>query len=451
MEAATTPAPLRPALTRALVDAWSMTSLDEHTGRPDDIQPWLRGWEEDQQPQTIVVWRKYLPVRTDGAAATKGDIEAFFEAAPPHASEKLETETSRVVDWLVKRATVVSGRSQKFSHSELDREDVAAYVLSAARDHRRTLKGHDLEDNKENKKKLKEDILPGATLVVDARLGGLSEDGMLVDDKSDTCPRVIDDGQEWLPPQDDKPVIRFRVRSVAGEASPESNGDWRERYRFITEQSDEGEAQRFLLVEKWRHDAETEDDRSVGHLQELTEHHAWTECKARALAQAIGLPDEYGDMLATAARLHDEGKQYLRWQRAAKVPLGKKIYAKTNKRMNTKLLDGYRHEFGSLPHAEKDGGLRALPAYLQELALHLVAAHHGWARPVISTSGCDVPPSVLEKRARDIALRFARLQKRWGAWGLAWWEALLRAADQQASRDNDERGKRLHRTTGESV
>ena len=36
------------------------------------------------------------------------------------------------------------------------------------------------------------------------------------------------------------------------------------------------------------------------------------------------------------------------------------------------------------------------------------------------------------------AMRFARLQKRWGPWVLAWWEALLRAADAQASRDNDE-------------
>ena len=67
----------------------------------------------------------------------------------------------------------------------------------------------------------------------------------------------------------------------------------------------------------------------------------------------------------------------------------------------------------------------------------LVAAHHGWARPVISTSGSDDPPSVLEERARDVTLRFARLQKQWGPWGLAWLEALLRAADQQASRDND--------------
>jgi CRISPR-associated endonuclease/helicase Cas3 len=45
---------------------------------------------------------------------------------------------------------------------------------------------------------------------------------------------------------------------------------------------------------------------------------------------------------------------------------------------------------------------------------------------------------LLEERARDVAMRFARLQKRWGPWGLAWWEALLRAADAQASRDNDE-------------
>ena len=444
---ATTPAPLRPALTRALVDAWSLTSLDKHTGRPDDIQPWLRGWEEDQQPQTTVVWRKYLPVCRDGTEATGKDVEAFFEAAPPHASEKLEAETYRVVDWLVKRATVASNHSQNFSHGGLGREEIAAYVLSSSRDYRRTLRGYDLEDNKENKKKLKEAILPGTTLVVDTRLCGLS-DGML-DEKSNCLPRAIDDGQEWLPPQDDKPVIRFRVRSVVGEESPTSDGDWRERYRFVTEQSDEGEAQRFLIVEKWRHDAETEDDRSVGHLQELTEHHAWTERKARALADAIGLPGEYTDMLATAARLHDEGKRHSRWQRAAQVPADGKCYAKTDRRMNTKLLDGYRHEFGSLPYAEEDAGFRALPNHLQELALHLVAAHHGWARPVISTGGCDVPPAVSENRARDIALRFARLQKRWGPWGLAWWEALLRAADQQASRDNDERGKRLNHDAGE--
>ena len=65
IDAATTPEPLRPALNRALVDAWSMTSLETHTGRPD-VAPWLRGWVEEM-PQTTIVWRTYLPVR-DGVA-----------------------------------------------------------------------------------------------------------------------------------------------------------------------------------------------------------------------------------------------------------------------------------------------------------------------------------------------------------------------------------------------
>lgn len=433
ISAATTPLPLRPALTRALVDAWSLTSLAEHTGRPDDIQPWLRGWEEDQQPQTTVIWRMHLPVRNNGNEGNETEIEAFFEAAPPHASEKLETETRRAADWFTKRAATVVGQPG----APFGRNDVVAYVLSSARDWRDTIRGGFSKDDLLKK-------FANATVVVDARFGGLSEDGMF-DDKAGHLPRVIDGdgGLEWLSSDDDVPAVQFRVRSVTGEESPELDGDWRERYRFTIKQSDEGEVQRFLLVEKWQHDAETEDDRSIGHLQELGEHHAWTESKARALADVIGLPSGYADMLAIASRLHDEGKRHWRWQRAAKVPPDKK-YAKTDKRMNTRLLDGYRHEFGSLAYAERDEGFKALPSHLQELALHLVAAHHGWSRPVISTSGCDAPPSVLEKRARDVALRFARLQKRWGPWALAWWEALLRAADQQASRANDERGKRLH-------
>ena len=459
MKKATTPAPLRPALTRALVDAWSMTSLDKHTGRPDDIQPWLRGWEEDQKPQTTVVWRKYLPVRRDGSEVPKKDIEAFFEAAPPHASEKLETETYRVVDWLIKHTKNLFGSNKATTSTNeanqplgdgsgqvppLRKEDIVAYALSPARDLRFVLKGHDFdndsEDKKERLKKLKESDLPGLTLVLDARFGGLSDAGML-NDEANSSLRVIDDGEDWLSVDNGKPAIRFRVGSVTREESSESSGDWRERFRFVTKLSEEGETERWLLVEKWRHDAETEDDRSVGCLQELDEHHVWTENKARTLAKQIGLSNDYANMLATAARLHDEGKRHGIWQRAAKAPRDGKIYAKTDRRMNTSLLDGYRHELGSLPYANKDAGFQALRPDLQELALHLVAAHHGWARPNISTSGCDDPPSVLEKRARDIALRFAQLQKQWGPWGLAWWEALLRAADQQASRDNDSLGR----------
>lgn len=92
--AASTQAPLRPALNRALVDAWSMTSLKVHTGRPE-IAPWLRGWVEDD-PQTSVIWRAHLPVMADGQPFRQEQIEEFFEAAPPSTNEQLDTESWRV-------------------------------------------------------------------------------------------------------------------------------------------------------------------------------------------------------------------------------------------------------------------------------------------------------------------------------------------------------------------
>jgi CRISPR-associated endonuclease/helicase Cas3 len=462
LDAATTPAPLRPALSRALVDAWSMTSLKEHTGRPE-IDPWLRGWIENDRPQTSVVWRTHMPVRTHGGAATRKEIEEFFEAAPPHASEILETETYRVVGWLTARAKALAAGSsggqpstplqdgEKGERPLIRSDDVVAVALTTAGDLRKTLRLKDLalgDDDKQTNKTRTQDLerfLAGATLIVDARIRGL-RDGLL-DDASEDVPRSVDDGKTWisngvldsggavLSPA--APVVRFRVRLAEAGHPPTVDAQWRERLRFATDRSEDGEPTRWLIVEKWRHDAATEEDRSAGRPQLLDEHQSWTEERARDLARRLHLPDMYVDMLAIAARLHDEGKQAKRWQRAFNAkPDG--VYAKTRGPVNTALLDGYRHEFGSLPFAEKAGRLRKLPDKLQDLALHLIAAHHGFARPVISIEGCeDAPPSALEERAREIAMRFARLQKRWGPWGLAWWEALLRAADQQASRDND--------------
>jgi CRISPR-associated endonuclease/helicase Cas3 len=201
--------------------------------------------------------------------------------------------------------------------------------------------------------------------------------------------------------------------------------------------SDDGEPGSWLVVEKWRSDSATEEDRAVGHPQLLDAHQKLAEQRARELAEQLGLPGQYAKMLVIAARLHDEGKKAKRWQRAFNAPEDG-IYAKTVGPLNVALLDGYRHEFGSLAVACRDCEFLKLPTELQELALHLIAAHHGFARPVISVSGCeDAPPSKLKERAREVALRFARLQRSWGVWGLAWWESLLRAADHQASRDND--------------
>ena len=68
------------------------------------MEPWLRGWVEDTL-QITVIWRKHLPVREGIAGwprttAERKEIQEFFEAALPHESEKLETESYRVASWL---------------------------------------------------------------------------------------------------------------------------------------------------------------------------------------------------------------------------------------------------------------------------------------------------------------------------------------------------------------
>jgi CRISPR-associated endonuclease/helicase Cas3 len=471
LDAATTSAPLRPALSRALVDAWSMTSLEEHTGRPE-IDPWLRGWIKDDRPQTAVVWRTHLPARTCSGrmvAVAKKEIETFFEAAPPHASEVLETETFLVVGWLTARALALMARSNdKTSTAPDDGEtnevtvegltlhpyDVVAVVLTRAGDRRRSFRLVDLTlpiDDKEAAKKTTKDLertLAGTTIVVDARMAGLT-DGLL-SDKADGVPRTCDDGDEWIPVATVAsseapriPIVGFRVRNVESGQHREGGTKWRECLRLVTEVSDDDDPVRCLIVEN----AATEERRSAGPPQLIDEHQEWAEKRARRLARELGLPDLYAAMLAVTASVHDEGKRTDRWQRAFNAKMDGQ-YAKTGGPINYARLEGYRHEFGSVPVAARTERLRALPDDLSDLALHLIAAHHGFARPVIGTNGCDDLPQsapALEERAREVALRFARLQKRWGPWGLAWWESLLRAADQQASRDNDNRDSSLVR------
>jgi CRISPR-associated endonuclease/helicase Cas3 len=433
------PMTLRPALNRALVDAWSMTSLPEHTGRPE-IEPWLRGWVDDE-PQTTIVWRKHLPVRTTPAPSTR-EIEEYFEAAPIHLSETLETETRRVANWLQARAGKLCGA--------LLQNDVAGILLTLDGKHVRNLQVQDLAGDSKDGKKRHEEIqrtLVARTLVIDADFGGL-KDGLLNEDAADV-PVVDDDDANWIATDDGNPLIRFRIseRTAEDAAHPDPGNEWRENLRFDLERGADGETTRWLSIQKWRDTSNTENDRAEGRPQSLAEHQSWTAVRARALGERLGLPADYIRTLSIAGRLHDEGKKGRNWKRAFHVDHYAKALgipghplAKTP-RFNWTLLEGYRHEFGSLPYAEADAEFQTLPEELRKLALHLIAAHHGHARPLIDIRGCDdAPPSVLEERAREVALRYAHMQKNWGPWGLAWWEALLRAADAQASRANDERG-----------
>jgi CRISPR-associated endonuclease/helicase Cas3 len=73
---------------------------------------------------------------------------------------------------------------------------------------------------------------------------------------------------------------------------------------------------------------------------------------------------------------------------------------------------------------------------MQDLVLHLIAAHHGRGRPHFPKDEVFDPDSKGTEDsaiAAEVPRRFARLQRKYGRWGLAYLESLLRAADYAAS------------------
>jgi CRISPR-associated endonuclease/helicase Cas3 len=429
---ASSPTPLRPALTRPLVDAWSMTSLREHTGRPK-IEPWLRGWVEEDRPQTQVAWRTHLPVHLNGKAQealSSKDVSRYFEAAPVHVSEILETEADRVLSWIEARAK--SLLKMKADEQVLSSDDTIGFLLDAS---------GEVEDNplrlgdfvfESGDKRAKDNLkrrLAHHLLVLNARVGGLRENGLL-DQSITTAVHTADEGQDWMPFKEGSPIIRFKILR-----EKTSDPQWLPNARLPLNEDEGTPATEWLFIYKWKGSGGGEDDRSVSDPQELAIHQQSAERCMRRMADALQLPTDLSRALCLAALIHDEGKDCDRWQDAFNAPREGRPYAKTEGPISQAKLGGFRHELLSMIRARENDAWKTLPSDLQGLVLHLIAAHHGFARPLIGIESCDdFPPSLLGDEAVGIALRFAKLQKQWGPWGLAWLESILRAADQQASR-----------------
>jgi CRISPR-associated endonuclease/helicase Cas3 len=186
---------------------------------------------------------------------------------------------------------------------------------------------------------------------------------------------------------------------------------------------------------------------------------------ARRFGAGVGLPVPLIEDLALAARLHDVGKSDPRFQamlhggnswaaQAAGVLLAKSGDLPTSRRESRRASreSGYpaggRHELLSVRLIESVPGLLE-PAHDGELVLHLVASHHGLCRPFAPVVFDREPVTVedtilghrmsassatgLERLDSGVSERFWRLVRRYGWWGLAWLEALMRLADHRCS------------------
>ena len=172
-----------------------------------------------------------------------------------------------------------------------------------------------------------------------------------------------------------------------------------------------------LPVRAWKGD-----NARTRHAVGLAEHLRGVGEKALVLARACGLPETLAESVAEAARLHDIGKNDPRYQlmlgaHPATLLAKSGPHEATVSRALAGLPRGWRHELASL----------ALRPDLDALTRYLVGTHHGRGRPWLPAA----PDHALWKRADGAAWPslVAALRDEFGAWGLAYLEALVRLAD----------------------
>ena len=163
-------------------------------------------------------------------------------------------------------------------------------------------------------------------------------------------------------------------------------------------------------------------------------------CNCKKIVDRLPLSEDLRSTVIQAAKFHDLGKKRERFQRIMRNVNASVVLAKSGKKTQALgLQEDYRHEFGSLMDVhDLDGELEFnnLSDETKDLVLHLIAAHHGRGRPHFPSDEAFDPESNgkdVSAVAAEVPRRFARLQRKYGRWGLAYLESLLRAADYAAS------------------
>lgn len=275
------------------------------------------------------------------------------------------------------------------------------------------------------------------------------------------------DGEEELDRAEEAELVGLLLDELAA-ADPHpwiGPDEWRgylDRLRGDTRVHRDAGAVPYLHAPRRRFDpvevrAEVFDELSFeGKAAGLAEHQAGVATLVAQIARTIGLPDRVVTSLVWSAEHHDVGKRDPRFQRwldpdgAASGVLAKSDYPLGQSerwRAAAGWPRGGRHELLSARLLERwliDGAATEVDA---ELAVHLVASHHGHGRPFIGTvldrTATSVAVEIAGQRTMasgDLSLpdwrqprRFRSQCERYGVWGLALLEAVLRQADQLAS------------------
>ncbi|MFN0198915.1 MAG: type I-U CRISPR-associated helicase/endonuclease Cas3, partial [Planctomycetaceae bacterium] len=407
--AAFAPTPVIPPTSDILFDAWSLTTIyDKLPGRPP-VEPYLHGISSWEPPETHVAWREEVGLITNDLLKTykPKDLLADYPLKP---HELLRDNSSRVFD-----------RLKKFKADP----QTPVWLVSKDESVEATTLGKIVDYGKET--------LFSKTVLLPPAAGGLA-DGVLSSD-STTANDVAD---EWYADKEHRQKRRIRL----WEKEPVPDGMRLIRSSIDTrpdsdDLEEEESVQRFWNWYELRRSGDSDGSKSSSKPVRWQVHIDDVFRNCSNIVRKLLLPEEFQSAIRLAAKFHDHGKQ----RKVFQTVLGnfnypKLILAKSGKRGN-RIVEKYRHEFGSLIDLVKanDAEFQQLNSEMHDLVLHLIAAHHGRGRPHFPGDEAydpDAGEADAKLIAAEVPRRFARLQRKYGRWGLAYLESLLRAADYAA-------------------
>ncbi|MET8757589.1 type I-U CRISPR-associated helicase/endonuclease Cas3 [Lentzea sp. NPDC004782] len=184
------------------------------------------------------------------------------------------------------------------------------------------------------------------------------------------------------------------------------------------------------------------------HEVRLTDHSTAVATRGKKLAEALGIAPQLHEVLWLAGLHHDDGKIDDRWQRWLGIdltldePLAKSgctTLTQRRQRRRSGLPLGWRHEQLSVLHCWPH--LQHLAAHERDMIARLVGTSHGHGRHSFPHTATELLPPhttdtglarwLFDEGGWDTLIEDTHA--RWGVWGCALLEAVLRAADAQVS------------------
>jgi CRISPR-associated endonuclease/helicase Cas3 len=444
-------APLTATLDDFLLDDFALTSvarfeLDPATGeyKPDYLRPqvafWLRGLAEENDLGVQFVWRSDLNYAVD-----RNDAIVMARALPLQIHEIAKIPIYRV-DRFLRNLQRHQSHDPALTRIPVQRLD-------------ESWEAFDIGDLL----RIKEELI-GSTIFLPSRVGGLGTDGLpKYKEAAPGTPDVVDNTlfKRYL---FNRIGGQFSVQELnavgvpIGVAQSFSNaGNWESSFRArfrdvlkLRKLDDAGE----------RLSGKPDNPESVAYANLVDEQgrskaEQLTQSLAKHLAKADRVSAELGSLLRLEADLaravniasakHDLGKDRRWWQRyvLGNLDYPTKVLAKIKDSSQSDIAknESYRHEFGSLLDVKK-----LLPLGPDtELILHLIAAHHGHARPDFAEKRYaklwkerSASEAEVRRMADAIGRGYIRLQRKYGWWALAYLEALVKCIDIAASPEKGE-------------